>query len=102
MMTLAPGREYPKYVYHATKPPVMVHSAQERAKLGSEWSDTYIHQPYPKLKYHWTGETIKVQNADEEAALEKGSLPRVESPNQIHSRDATWIPGGGLSRFRTS
>jgi hypothetical protein len=72
MMTLVPGREYPKYVYHATKPPVMVHSAQERAKLGSEWSDTYIHQPYPKLKYHWTGETIKVQNADEEAALEKG------------------------------
>jgi hypothetical protein len=59
-------------MYHATKEPVMVSSAQEERALGPQWSRVYIHREYPKLKYHWNGKTIKVKNSDEEAALGGG------------------------------
>jgi hypothetical protein len=52
------------------------------SSIGRSWAPTW----WP---YCWSG-------------AGSAPLPRVESPNQIHSRDATWIPGGGLSRLRTS
>jgi hypothetical protein len=39
--------QYPKYMHHASKPPVMVESAQQQAEFGSEWSEKYIYQAYP-------------------------------------------------------
>jgi hypothetical protein len=64
--------EYPKYMHHASKPPVMVESAQQQAELGSEWSEKYIYQAYPKCKYHWTSDPATVKDADEEARLGGG------------------------------
>jgi hypothetical protein len=69
---LSPGREYPRWVYHATEKPKMVSSRQEEVALGPEWSRVYIHQEYPKVKYHWSGKEITVQTADEEGALGGG------------------------------
>ena len=64
--------QYPKYMHHASKPPVMVESAQQQAELGSEWSEKYIYQAYPKCKYHWTSDPAAVKDADEEARLGGG------------------------------
>lgn len=69
---LSPGREFPRFMFHATKPPVMISSAREERDLGPEWSRVYIHQEYPKVKYHWDGKTITVKSADQEAALGAG------------------------------
>lgn len=69
---LFPGREFPRFVYHATQEPKMVSTAEEETALGPEWSRTYIHQEYPKVKYHWTREPITVKNAKEEADLGGG------------------------------
>lgn len=59
-------------MYHATKAPKTVLSAQEEADLGPEWSRVYIHQDYPRVKYHWNGKTRTVKNSDEEAGLGGG------------------------------
>ena len=59
-------------MYHATKAPVRVSSAQEESHLGPQWSRVYIPQEYPKVKYHWHGKIITVQNSEEEAALGGG------------------------------
>ncbi len=69
---LFPGREYPRWMYHATEKPKMVSSRQEEVALGSDWSRVYIYQEYPKVKYHWNGKDITVKGADEEAALGGG------------------------------
>lgn len=69
---LSPGREYPRWMYHATEKPKMVSSRQEEVALEPEWSRVYIHQEYPKVKYHWSGKEITIQTADEEAALGGG------------------------------
>jgi hypothetical protein len=69
---LSPGREYPRWIYHATEKPKMVSSREEEVALGLEWSRVYIHQEYPKVKYHWGGKEITIQTADEEAALGGG------------------------------
>jgi hypothetical protein len=105
-MTLVPGREYPRYVYHSTQPPIMVYSAQQRASLGSEWSDAYIHQPYPKCKYHWTGKAITVANAEAETALEKGwadtpaAFEPYQGPRQPKTLDqdpVKWVDGCAIA-----
>jgi hypothetical protein len=70
--TLVPGREFPRWMYHALSLPRMVADAQEERALGPEWSRTYIHQEYPKVKYHWNGKNVTVKNAEEEAALRGG------------------------------
>ena len=69
---LSPGREYPRLMHHATKPPVKVANARDEMALGLEWSRVYIPQRYPRFKYHWSGKNIIVQNADEEIALGGG------------------------------
>jgi hypothetical protein len=69
---LSPGREYPRFMYHATHTPTMVSSAREEADLGPEWSRVYIHQEYPKMKYHWNGKHTTVKTAQEDAALGAG------------------------------
>ena len=70
---VAPSDRYgPRSMYHVTKEPVTVYSAEEEAALGPEWSRVYIHKEYPKCKYHWSGKDITVKNADEEAALGGG------------------------------
>jgi hypothetical protein len=63
---------HPKFMYHATKPPVQVFSRSEIEELGPDWSETYAYQEYPKCKYHRTGKTLTVKDADEEAALGEG------------------------------
>jgi hypothetical protein len=63
---------HPKFMYHATKPPVQVFSRREIEQLGPEWSETYVYQEYPKSKYHRTGKILTVKDADEEAALGEG------------------------------
>lgn len=72
MVGIFPEQEYPQYMHHASKPPVIVNSAKEQAALGQEWSETYIHQAYPKCKHGWNGETITVKDAEEESALGPG------------------------------
>ena len=69
---LFPGHEYPRHMYHATKAPVTVSSAQEEKALGSEWFRVYIRQEYPKVKYHWSGKDVTVRDADEETAIGVG------------------------------
>ena len=69
---LSPGREYPRWIYHATEKPKMVSSRQEEVTLGPEWSRVYIHQEYPKVKYHWSGKEITIPTDAEEAALGGG------------------------------
>ena len=69
---LSPGREYPRWMYHATEKSKMVSGKQEEVALGPEWSRVYIHQEYPKVRYHWSGKEITVQTADEEARLGGG------------------------------
>jgi len=71
-------------VYHATKESKMISSAREEAKLGPEWSRTYIHKDYPKAKYHRNGKTVTVKDADEEAALEGGwaDTPAASDPSK--------------------
>jgi hypothetical protein len=69
---LSPGREYPRWMYHATEKPKMVSSRQEEVALEPEWSRVYIHQKYPKVKYHWSGKETTVQTANEETALGGG------------------------------
>jgi hypothetical protein len=69
---LFPEREFPRMIYHATKAPKTVLSAQEEADLGPEWSRVYIHQDYPTVKYHWTKKPVTVKNSAEEAALGGG------------------------------
>ena len=59
-------------MYHATKGPKTVSSAQEETDLGPEWSREYIHQNYPRVKYHWNKKPITVKDSDEEAALGGG------------------------------
>jgi hypothetical protein len=63
---------HPKYMYHATKPPVQVFSRKDIEELGLEWSETYIHQEYPTVKRHWNGKTATVKNLDEQVALGVG------------------------------
>lgn len=63
---------FPKFMHHATKPPVRVHSVQQQLELGAEWSERYIHQAYPKWKYHWNKPAQIVSNSDEEARLGGG------------------------------
>ena len=79
---LYPGYEYPRWMYHATKPSVIVSNANEEKALGPEWSRRYIHQEYPKTKYHWNKEPATVKNFDEEAALGGGwaNAPTVFDP----------------------
>jgi len=72
IVSLFPGQKYPKHMYHASKPAVVVNSEREQAELGPDWSETYVHQAYPKCKYHWSGKTFTVKSADEEAALGGG------------------------------
>lgn len=69
---LSPGREFPRFMYHATQEPKMVSTTEEETALGPEWSRTYIHQEYPRVKYHWTRKPVTVKNAEEEAALGGG------------------------------
>lgn len=69
---LIPGREYPRPLYHATKAPVTVSSAQEEKALGADWSRVYIHRWYPSVRYHWSGKNVTVRNTDEEIALGGG------------------------------
>jgi len=103
---LNPGRPYPRWIYHATKAPVMVSSAKEEAALGPEWSRKYIYQPYPKCKYHWSGKTTTVKSADEDKALGGGwanspdafdvyKRPRTTRPDQDPERwvDSWPVPG---------
>jgi hypothetical protein len=63
---------YPKVMYHASKLPVTIYSAQQQAELGPDWSETYIYQEYPKVKHHWTKQLVTVKNSDEETALGGG------------------------------
>lgn len=86
---LNPGFEFPRYLYHAKKPPIMVYSAQEERDLGTEWSRTYIHQEYPKVKHHWSGKTITVKSAEEDAALGGGWANRTTEFDKY--RDARCI-----------
>jgi hypothetical protein len=67
---------HPKFMYHATKPPVQVFSQKEIDELGPEWSETYIYQEYPTYRHHWTKQEKLVKNADEDAALGGGWGPR--------------------------
>jgi len=104
---LVPGREYPRYIYHATKKPKMVSSRQEEVALGPEWSRTYIHQNYPKMKHHWSKPEVTVENADEEKALGCGwadtpgafipyrgaRRPRAVEPETIKWLDEWTVPG---------
>jgi hypothetical protein len=67
------GAKYaPRYMHHATKPPVMVYSDQEESNLGPEWSREYMHQSYPSWRRHWTKDARIVNDADEDAALGGG------------------------------
>jgi hypothetical protein len=68
-----PKKAFMKYVhrYHATLAPRYL-SEEEAAKLGPEWSETYIHHEYPKCKYHRTKAAMIVNDADKEAALGAG------------------------------
>jgi hypothetical protein len=67
-----PGQEYPKYMHHATKEPVIVNSEREQAGLGPEWSETYIHQAYPAYRRHWTKKEVIVKDAAEDEKLGGG------------------------------
>jgi hypothetical protein len=67
---LSPGPDYPRLMYHATKTPVVVHTAWQERALGPEWSR--IRPEYPKVKYHWSGQEVTVQNAEAEATLGGG------------------------------
>ena len=62
----------PKFMYHATKPPVQVFSRRDIEELGPEWSETLIPREYPKCKYHWNGKTVTVKSPDEERNLGGG------------------------------
>jgi len=39
------GQEYPKMIYHPTKPAVVVNSAQEEAEIREEWGDDSVLKP---------------------------------------------------------
>jgi hypothetical protein len=71
-VALSPGREYPRWIYHATEQARTVASREEEAQLGMEWSRVYIHQEYPKVKYHWSGKDKTVKSEEEEAVLGGG------------------------------
>ncbi len=79
---LSPGQEFPRYMYHTSEEPRIVYSAVEEAKLGSQWSRTYIHQAYPSVRYHWVKQPVPVNNAAEEKALGGGwaGTPAVFQP----------------------
>jgi len=66
------SQEFPKSMSHATKEPVLVHSAHEQAELGPEWSETNIKHAYPGWKHHWTKKARVVNNAKEDAELGGG------------------------------
>src|SRR5437773_4978818 len=89
-------------MYHATKGPKTVYSAQEEADLGPEWSRVYVHQDYPRVKCHWNGETRIVKNSDEEAALGGGwadttaafDLYKGVRPSRTEEQDPVkWVDG---------
>ena len=82
---LSPGREFPRFMYHASLASKMVSSTQEEVGLGPEWSRVYIHQNYPKVKYHSTKPPVTVKTAEEEAALEAGwtDTPDALEPGNI-------------------
>jgi len=88
---------HPKFMYHATKPPVQGFSEQQQAELGPNWSETYIFQAYPKCKYHRTGKTINVKDAEEEAALGEGWGDSSNGPFGLQNADPfRWLDAWGL------
>jgi hypothetical protein len=72
IVELSAGQEYPKSMHHASKPPVIVNSAQEQAALGPEWSEKYIYQEYPAYRRHWTKKEVVVKDAGEDEELGGG------------------------------
>lgn len=69
------ARNTEKHLYHETKPPVVVYTAEDEAKYRAEgYGDEYIHQEYPKSVIvgknpDGTAITRNALNADEEKAL---------------------------------
>ena len=96
---LHPGREYPRRMFHATKPEVTVSSSREEAQLGPEWSRTYVHRNYPSWRHHWTKDAIVVNSATEDAALGGGwgkpeAFSKYTGPRPIRTDDhdpTRWI-----------
>jgi hypothetical protein len=68
-----PRKEYPKDLYHKTRPPVIARNAdEEKSARDHGYVDVYVPREYPKYKHHWTKEAVVVESADEEAALGGG------------------------------
>jgi hypothetical protein len=102
IVSLIPGKEYPKYMYHPTQPPVLVNSKREQTELGAGWSEADIHQMYPRWKYHWSGNRLIVKDAAEEAALGGGwadtpaafhAYQGPRKPKTEHQDPTQWVDG---------
>ena len=89
-MTDARKDAYPKPMYHATKPPVMVYSAQQQAELGPDWSEKYSYQPYPKMKYHWRKDPVTVKDEKEDRGLERGWANNPSAFAWDNFKDRSW------------
>jgi hypothetical protein len=78
---------------------------EEAAKLGPDWSETYIPKEYPKWKFHRIKEAVIVKDALEEAALgpgwtnsqgafdEKAAIVTTERSNPLRWVDEFQSPG---------
>jgi hypothetical protein len=59
--------DYPKWKYHASKKPLLVHSSEEEKLLGSGWENSPAYFSDNK-------KTISIKSEEVEAFLEKKSL----------------------------
>lgn len=60
-----PRSGFPRFMFHATKPPVIVNDQDAVNALGLNWSRVYIHQDFPKVMYNEQGRTVVVHNKTE-------------------------------------
>jgi hypothetical protein len=42
----------PKWKYHATRDPKLVHTPEQELALGADWSDIYLYLEYPRYVFH--------------------------------------------------
>jgi hypothetical protein len=90
---------YPHYVYHATEPPRVVRSDEERRALSAEWSDTYIKKDYPKMLYKAGSPPQVVNNPEEEGQLSGySSTPPPEPEPRFKPGDRTLQEVGEAAR----
>lgn len=87
-----PG-EYPRYVFHSSKPPVMVHSKEEHMERRSQgYVDTYVEQSYPCHMYK-NQHTRTVKSEAEEKSLRAKGWSRKPGDHQLTTNhDGSSVP----------